>query len=80
MVIFHSYVKLPEANYGSSSQLKPFFTNGDLQDISLSARILANFPDYVTPAQRVEDRSTGTATDGDLWRFLDEKLIFQGLG
>jgi monomeric isocitrate dehydrogenase len=57
-----------------------FFTNGDLQDISLSARILANFPDYVTPAQRVEDRSTGTATDGDLWRFLDEKLIFQGLG
>lgn len=28
------------------------------KDISLSARILANFPDYVTPAQRVEDDLT----------------------
>ena len=26
-----------------------------LQDISLSARILATFPDYVSAAQRVED-------------------------
>ena len=29
--------------------------NTTLQDISLSARILATFPDYVHAAQRVED-------------------------